>query len=108
MSTDNSAPEEFLVDPTLHSTEAIMRAAHRFTATHFVEIRRTGDGIAVIATTKTASATHQRIREEFQAALLDETLRERIAEESRGVRDLLVATAFARALPRSDSSGSKA
>jgi len=91
---------EILIDASLYSMEATLRAAHRFTATNYVEVTPRPDGALVVATPRQDGTLSPTFREEFMTALLDEALRERIARETHGVRDLLVRIAFGRSLPR--------
>jgi len=93
---------EISVDPSLYSTAAVLRAAHRFTASHYVEIVQRPEGTLVIVTPRQAGSLSPTFREEFLTTLIDEALREQIAQETKGIRELLVGMAFGRALPNDD------
>jgi len=83
---------EISVDPSLYSTAA----------GHYVEIVQRPEGTLVIVTPRQAGSLSPTFREEFLTTLIDEALREQIAQETKGIRELLVGMAFGRALPNDD------
>ncbi len=93
------------VDLSIHSLDVVLRASHAFTGRCTVSTRAITEGqIAVELTPRTESDAHG-LAGDFSNALIDTHLRLRIAEETRAIRELLVAQAFCEAdlLDRRDS-----
>lgn len=83
------------VDPRVYRLSAIKKAAYRFGDRCFVQIETTDDGpIRVTLSTKSDTVTLDTLAGDFRNELLDQDLRESIAEETEGVRNLLLAHAF--------------
>jgi His-Xaa-Ser system protein HxsD len=93
------------VDLTIYPLEVVLRACHAFTAHCYVLARRDGDAVVVELTPQVDGESLRELSGEFANALLDYTLRAMVAEETRGIRELLVAQAFCEAdlLDRRDS-----
>ena len=86
------------VDTTIYPLDAIQRTAHAFTARCVVFIRRIDSTrVDVELTSQDAGDDAQAIAGEFANALLDQTLRARIAAETATIRELIVAQAFCEA-----------
>ena len=92
------------VDLSIHPLDVVLRACHTFTARCGVFARRTHE--SQIEIELTSSDGHD-FAAEFSNALVDAHLRALIAEETRTIRELLVAQAFCEAdlLDRSESEG---
>ena len=87
------------VDAGMYPLPAIQRAAHRFTATHFVELTR-ADKATVVQFTARNALRFPELRGEFQNALLDEHLRGQISDEVGPIREMIVRAALQGAAPR--------
>src|SRR5690349_7419008 len=96
------------VDLTIYSLPALFRAMYRFTDDYFVFSTRTSAGPAEVhLLPKPGVAPPEDLVGSFANALVDEQLRCTIAEETRAVRELLIAEAFA-ATDLLDLSGTEA
>ena len=93
------------VDLTIYPLDVVLRACHVFTARCYVLARRDGAEIVVDFTPREEGESLRELAGDFSNALLDYTLRAIVAEETRGIRELLVAQAFCEAdlLDRGDS-----
>lgn len=94
------------VDLTIHPLEVVLRACHAFTGRCHVSPRREGKETLVVDLAPfDESIPFARLAGEFSNELLDQHLRMRIAEQTRAIRELLVAQAFCEAdlLDRRDS-----
>ena len=88
------------VDSTIYSESAVMRAAYKFSAQYHVLIARGGtrpDQLLVSLSLKATqgSPDEPTIRGDFFNELLDQQLREKLEAEFGGVRELILAQAFA-------------
>lgn len=86
------------VDLAVFSLECIKRSAYRFTDRFAVDIHVDG-GVALCVLnfeTETSEEMIERYVAAFQKELLDQDLRARIREESKDVRNLILAYAFSR------------
>ncbi len=95
----------FDVEVRVYSIEVIFRSAYEFTDRCFVYLTEPRDGvIRVHLAVRTPSDQPRELVGAFLNALVDFRLRERIERETRTIRDLLVAQAFAEGdlLDRSD------
>ena len=92
-----SHPETFRVDVRLdadaHSADAIQRAAYRFADQCSLQLTREGSNF--ICALDFPGEADPRVVREFRIAVTDEVLRERIRNETRDVRNLILALAFA-------------
>lgn len=98
------------VDVTVYSIDAVLRTCHAFTAHFHVSAEHSEAGrIAVTFAARDGTGVPPDTGGEFMNALLDQQLRALIAEETRPIRELLVAQAFCEAdlLDRRDSDGNE-
>lgn len=93
------------IDLSIHPLDVVLRACHGFTANCSVFTRGAGEGQVTVELTPCDDAHAGDLAGDFANALLDAHLRARIAEETRAIRELLVAQAFCEAdlLDRRDS-----
>ncbi len=81
------------LDESAHSADAIQRAAYRFADRLALELSRDGPNYRCVlrfgAQTDPAADTN-----DFLAEVVDQSLRERIREETAGVRNLILSLAF--------------
>ncbi len=83
------------VQPSVYTLEVIMRTAHRFTARCFVHLSRTEDAVEVRFQPR-GGMDGANLALEFCNDLLDDALRDIVAQESRAERDLILAHALSR------------
>jgi His-Xaa-Ser system protein HxsD len=95
------------VDLSIYPLEIVLRACHAFTRHCYVSPRRAENGQVTIDFTPREGALPRELAGEVANALLDAQLRRLIADETRVIRELLVAQAFCEAdlLDRRDSEG---
>jgi len=94
------------IDLTVHPLDVVLRTCHTFTARCYVSAHRDGDTTLIVDfAPREENAPLGGLAGEFSNALLDHHLRALIAEETRPIRELLVAQAFCEAdlLDRRDS-----
>lgn len=85
----------FTVDPRVYRLSAVKKAAYRLGDRCFAKIEVFADGtIRVCLTAKSDTDRVDKLEGEFHNELLDQDLRESIAEETERVRNLLMAQAF--------------
>jgi His-Xaa-Ser system protein HxsD len=86
------------VDLAIYPLELVLKACHAFTARCHVQPRHDGDGRLVIELTPRDECDSLReLAGEFFNALLDFRLRAIVADETRVIRELLIAQAFCEA-----------
>lgn len=86
---------EVWVDSRVYRLSAIKKAAYRLGDRSFVSIEApAGDQIRVLLTPKNESMRGESLEGDFRNELLDQELREAIAEETERVRNLILAHAF--------------
>lgn len=85
------------IDLGVYSLEAVLRACYKLTDRCYLLLARseTQGRLQVFAQTKGPEVSLQTVVGEFANELLDQQLRRVIAEETGGVRELIVAQAFA-------------
>jgi len=84
-------------DTSVYRLVAIKKAAHKFGDRFHILIRPTSDGqVEVVLNAKAAIADPNRLVGEFCNEVLDQELRELIAQETQAVRNLILAHAFSR------------
>jgi His-Xaa-Ser system protein HxsD len=84
-------------DTSVYRLTAIKKAAHKFGDRFHLLIRPTSDGrVEVVLKAKTTLADPKRVVGEFCNEVLDQDLRELVAQETQAVRDLILAHAFSR------------
>ena len=85
-------------DPAVYSLEAIQRACYWLTDRCYVHIETVPDQLIRARLALKNSAESPRVLAgEFGNRVLDEQLRRQIGAETRGIRDVIVAQAFAEA-----------
>jgi His-Xaa-Ser system protein HxsD len=85
-----------LVDETIYSREAVLRACYWFTDRCYLFISREAPGrLEVTVRAKPGGPALEAVAGEFSNALLDQQVRLDIERETRVVRELIVAKAFA-------------
>jgi His-Xaa-Ser system protein HxsD len=83
------------VDPNVYRLSAVKKAAYRLGDRCSVQIELTPEGgIRVTLTARGEGVPTHALGDEFRNELLDQDLRESIAEETERVRNLLLAQAF--------------
>jgi His-Xaa-Ser system protein HxsD len=83
------------VDPNVFRLSAVKKAAYRLGDRCFVHVEvLPGGGIQVRLTAKSEKVPPHTLEGDFRNELLDQDLRESIAEETERVRNLLLAQAF--------------
>lgn len=93
---DTSHSTVIAVDLTIYGLQALFRTLYRFTAELFVYIApRNETTVDVYLTARDGTPAPLDLAGRFVNALVDDQLRYAIAEETRAVRELLVAEAFA-------------
>lgn len=84
-----------IVDPCVYRLSAVKKAVYRFGDRCFVKIETLPDGgIQVRLTPKSDNVEVNGLEGDFLNEVLDQDLREQIAEETERVRNLLLAQAF--------------
>jgi len=78
------------IDLAAYPLDIVLRTCHVFTARCHLFVRAIEDGAAIVEMSDDLTG-------EFKNALLDNQLRARIADETRTIRELLVAQAFCEA-----------
>ena len=94
---------DIFVDKSIYSLSATKRAVHRFTDAFLVEISDKDTALGVRLTSRNGQAIDAEVHARFHTTLLDESLRETVLLETRGIRDTLIAVAFGNSKPRSAS-----
>src|SRR5689334_3302118 len=85
-----------LVDETVYSREAVLRACYWFTDRSYLFVSRFGpERLLVSIRAKPGGASIDSIAGDFANALLDQQVRREIERETSRVRELIVAKAFA-------------
>jgi His-Xaa-Ser system protein HxsD len=86
------------VDLAIYPVELVLKACHAFTARCHVQPRHDGDGrLAIEFKPREERDSLRELASEFSNALLDFRLRAIVADETRVIRELLVAQAFCEA-----------
>ncbi|MCX7406627.1 MAG: His-Xaa-Ser system protein HxsD [Planctomycetales bacterium] len=82
-------------DQKVFRLTAVKKAAYRFGNQWFVEITTpANDRVLVTLTAKSSSVSSEGVEGDFRNEVLDQELRESVAEETERVRNLLLAQAF--------------
>ena len=84
------------VDLGIYSMSALLRVAYRFTDRCYLHLERDGFSVYVRFRAKASAPPLDQIAGEFCNELLDQTLREIVAQESEPVRNLVLAHALSR------------
>lgn len=95
MSDESSGQRTLHFDQAVYRLSAIKKASYRFGDRCFVHISQSGAGtVQVCLTAKRDGDPVNVLVGEFENEVLDQELREVIADETRPIRDLLLAQAF--------------
>jgi His-Xaa-Ser system protein HxsD len=87
---------QYSVDTSIYSWGALFRTCYKFTDRSYLYLRReTADVVSVTFTAKNAETDVSALIGEFANELIDQRLRSLINDETRSVRELIVAQAFA-------------
>lgn len=106
--TTNPQPLVFNFDLAVYRLSAIKKAAYRFLADYGVEIRTTSESnVQVVLTPRAAVSSSYKMLDSFPNEVLDQDLREVIAEETKSIRDLIMVQTFS-GLTLTDSVGEDA
>jgi His-Xaa-Ser system protein HxsD len=107
-STNSSTPAvEFTFDLSIYRLSAIQKAAYRFTGPFRVELDRVNETKVRVRLVPHAGHSPSIDPNTLPNEVLDQELRETVADETRGVRELLLAQAFSN-LPLTDPVGENA
>jgi His-Xaa-Ser system protein HxsD len=79
---------------SVYGIRPIAEAAHRFTARCTVQIEQSEGTVSCRIKSKDARSSAQSIADEFVNEVLDQFLRSKLEEETRDIRNLLLAHAF--------------
>jgi His-Xaa-Ser system protein HxsD len=86
----------FVIDETVYSRRAVLRASHWYTDKFFVSISTAKTGtLAVTLRPKKETTDLDRLVNEFEGVVLDAQLKIEIGDETATIRELIVAKAFA-------------
>ena len=77
-----------------HSSDAIQRAAYKFTDVFALELKRDGDDFLCSLHPVVGTFVDGETLNAFRSEILDQTLRERIRSETAAVRNAVLALAF--------------
>ncbi len=86
------------LDLAFVSAEAVLKTCHWFTRDFACDLRRKGDAFAevvLVPRNLTAAFDPDAVKDAFVTSAIDFALRERIEAKTSGIRDLLLAKAFA-------------
>src|SRR5689334_15002900 len=97
----------FEFDPSVCRLGAVKKAAYRFSAHFDVQIEAGEGAVRVTLRPRPSAPSWPCDLGSFPTEVLDQELRELVAEETKGVRDLLLAQAFS-GLPLIDPTGEAA
>lgn len=96
--TDGSVEGErqLTVELKLYGHEGLFRACYAFTDRCFLFLREAGPSkVSVVFRKRQSPKTLDALVEEFANQLIDQSLRAQLAAETKAVRELIVAQAFA-------------
>lgn len=83
-------------DSTIYRSNAIKKAAYKYGGLFYVHITQLDRATEVRLKPKESCTTPDALVGEFCNEVLDQELRETVAEETAGIRDLLLAQAFSK------------
>lgn len=89
--------EDVFFDAEAHSADAIHRAAYKFADRFSMELTREDGTYCCRLRSPDGGAPDPEVIGDFRIEVLDQVLRERIRSETEGVRNLILALAFANA-----------
>jgi His-Xaa-Ser system protein HxsD len=91
-------------DARHHSADAVQRAAYRFSDRLALDLEDDGDQLRCRLTFLDTDIDEEATVAQFKIEVLDQVLRERIREETKDVRNLVLALAFSNAALDDDTS----
>ncbi len=83
-------------DSNIYKLSAVKKAAHKFCGLFHILIEQRGQAAEVRLTPRDLSASIDTLVGDFCNEVLDQDLRETVAEETVGIRNLLLAQAFSK------------
>jgi His-Xaa-Ser system protein HxsD len=101
---ESGTSTEFTFDTSIYRLTAIQKAAYRFTGSYSVEVNRVNENVVRVKLTSRPDSSPNVEAHALPNEVLDQELRETVAEETRTVRELLLAQAFSH-LPLTDPIG---
>ncbi|MDD5065296.1 MAG: His-Xaa-Ser system protein HxsD [Phycisphaerae bacterium] len=91
----NNKKCKVLLNRNIYSLISIKKAAYKFGDKYYIEIdEESQDEIAITFEVKNANVSFFNIGEEFYNEVLDQELRELVSEETKDIRNILLAQAF--------------
>jgi His-Xaa-Ser system protein HxsD len=90
------APIEVFFTAEAHSSDAIQRAAYKFSDHFALELQHDGDNHVCLLHPARDSGLDEETVNAFRVEVLDQVLRERIRDETGGVRNVILALAFSK------------
>lgn len=96
--TQVDEPHTLSVDLTVYSLNCIKRSAYRFTDRFALDLKIDGNQAVCVFSfdSKLSNDAQAAVIGQFQKEMLDQDLRESIREETKDVRNLILAHAFSR------------
>lgn len=91
---------KIIIDCGFFNNHIVVRAAHRYSATCYIELCTRGDHTEVILTPKVGSEQLADLRARFLNDLLDEQLRDLVRHETGALQSGLIEAALREARPR--------
>ena len=79
----------------LYSKNALLRAAYRFTNDYYVHLTADNECYIVEMTSKESAADNKLSKDDFTNEILAQTVRENVFKETKELRTLIMARAFA-------------
>ncbi len=95
-SADTTAEVAIPVDTRIYTENAVLKSAHRFTSRYFVRLESSEGHIVVHLCPKLKGDDLEHGVGEFLNDLLEQRLRDIVAAETSGIRDLIMAHALSR------------
>ncbi len=92
----DDAPPYLTFDSRIYRLSAVKKAAYKFCGLFHIHIEQSDQITEVRLTPKDSSAPIDTLVGEFCNEVLDQDLRETVAEETVGIRNLLLAQAFSK------------
>lgn len=101
---DSCSPTEFTFDTSIYRLTAIQKAAYRFMGSFSIEMDRVNENVVRVRLIPRSNSAPNIEASALPNEVLDQELREAVADETRAVRELLLAQAFSN-LSLTDPSG---
>lgn len=87
---------EIAFDLNIYSLSAIKKAAHKFSGQFHIRIEKKQESAFVTLRSKSQTQSGRAVAGELENEVLDQELRESIAEQTNPLRQLIIAQAFSR------------